>query len=369
MQCKFCDAEISDANIAFNVCNMCWCPNCFAFHLPNQSVANVELQAAFHEHLFCSASPDQYIDDVYSLRKVISRDYPLYFGDKNLETICEVGSGRGSLLKALRDEGYSAFGCEYSEKLVSAGRAAYGLPPSVFFQLDAWDLPAYLEANSIKPTVLVMWHVIEHIQNSLNLLESLVKVCADKITLIFQTPLPVPPHVFPEHLFFPSTETYHFIAEHLGLSIKLLYIIPYTRYVTCVMSNKDVPEGKIYPKQEGTPGFNVIWQLIEQLDAGLQELDLVTKEQYATITQLQSQLLPIQGNLDEPLKLANDLSQIKDVLQSVFVKKNEIIIALSQQIQKLTNENKSLRAELLRADAQLDLLKDVLLKNRGEDSL
>jgi hypothetical protein len=134
------------------------------------------------------------------------------------------------------------------------------------------------------------------------------------------------------------------------------------------MSNKDVPEGNIYPRQQGAPGFSVIGQLIEQLDAGLQELDHVTKEQHATITQLQLRLLPIQANLVKPLTLVNDLAQIVEILQSSFVKK-ENTSALTQQVQKLTNENQDLQLKLLRVETQLDLLKDILIKKPGDDSL
>ena len=65
---------------------------------------------------------------------------------------------------------------------------------------------------------------------------------------------------------------------------------------------------------------------------------------------------------------AKDLMEIVDILQS-YIFKNDKTIALGQQVQQLTNENQSLRLKLLRAETQLDLLKDVLLKNPGEDSL
>lgn len=376
--CRFCGNIIDNSCFTQCVTNFISnrkffeCFNCYSLSAITHSeeVSNPDAQASFHENIFGTETSgfDSYIYDINPLKQLVRNDYLFYFGDKISELICEVGAGRGSLLKALRDEGYSAIGCEYSHKLVCAGRVAYDLSDNVFFQLNAWDLPNYLRENSIKPSVFVMWHVIEHIQNSFALLESLISVCADDITVIFQTPLPVPEYVFPEHLFFPSTETYHFVAERLGLSIKLLNIIPYTRYVTCVMSNKDIPEGNIYPKQQETPGFSVIGQLIEQLDAGLQELDHITKEQYANITQLKAQLLPIQSSLDKPLTLVKDLVQIVDILKSSFVNK-EKTIALSQQVQQLTNENENLRLKLLRAETQLDLLKDVLLKNPGEDSL
>lgn len=341
------------------------CENCHA--ISTHKISHKDLgprgQAIFHELMFGSAPTDlsSYIKDAKLLRRVIKNDYPTYFGNKKSELIFEVGAGRGSLLKALHDEGYSAIGCEYSTKLVDAGRAAYEFPNEILFQLNAWDLPEYMHRNSIRPTVLVFWHVIEHIDNCFSLLDPLVKACAEKVTLIFQTPLPVPEYVYPEHLFFPSTETYHYIAEHLGLAVKLLYVIPYTRFITCVLSNKDVPEGNIYPKQREIPGFSVIGQLISQLDSGLQELDHITKEQYKNILRLESQISPALPSLDKPLTLANDLLQISEFLKAKFSNNN--ITQLNQKMQQLTLENQSLRNELLRAEAQLALLKDVLLNN------
>lgn len=347
------------------------CPTCYiltAFRREKGPEAP-DSQAIFHESLFGAdgAHENSYLADLPSLTKLVLVDYPEYFGKKEVEFICEVGAGRGSLLKVLNDIGYTAIGCEYSHKLIKNGSSIYQLPEDVFFQKNAWDLPVYLRAKSIKPTVVVMWHVLEHIENSLALLESLVDVCADRKTLIFQTPLPVPEYVFPEHLFFPSTETYHFIAERLGLSIKLLHVIPYTRYTTCVMSDKDIPEGKIYPKQQSNPGFSVIGQLIEQLDSGLQELDLVTKQQYDAIVRLKSRLLPTQSSSDKSLTLASDLSKITEAIRSILAK-NEKAGLLEQQVGKLTDKNQDLQLKLLRAEAQLELLKDVLIKNHGEDS-
>ncbi len=376
--CGFCGNDIDLASLSVPSIRMLAhgdlliCENCHVISTLNSKASELgpQGQARFHELIFGtdSAAFSTYIDDAKQLRRVITIDYPDYFGNKTTELIFEVGAGRGSLLKALRDEGYSAIGCEYSDKLVEAGRAAYELPDSVLFQLNAWDLSSYLNKNSIQPTVLVFWHVIEHIENSLALLKSLIKVCAEKVTLIFQTPLPVLEYVYPEHLFFPSTETYHFIAKRLGLTVKLLYVIPYTRFVTCVMSNKDVPEGKIFPTQAEMPGFSVIGQLIAQLDTGLQELDQVTKDQFATIVKLESQISTKRPDIEKPLTLVQDLSQIADFLRTKIAD-SEPSTLINQQIQHLVEENQGLRNELLRAEAQLALLKDVLLNNLGEDSL
>lgn len=376
--CSFCKMPIDEPKLSLVPIRMLAhgdlliCENCHVISTLNSKASDLgpQGQARFHELIFGtdSAAFSTYIDDAKQLRRVITIDYPDYFGNKTTELIFEVGAGRGSLLKALRDEGYSAIGCEYSDKLVEAGRAAYELPDSVLFQLNAWDLSSYLNKNSIQPTVLVFWHVIEHIENSLALLESLIKVCAEKVTLIFQTPLPVPEYVYPEHLFFPSTETYHFIAKRLGLTVKLLYVIPYTRFVTCVLSNKDVPEGKTFPRQAEMPGFSVLGQLITQFDSGLQELDQVTKDQFAMIVRLESQISPKWRDIEKPLTLAHDLSQIADFLRTKIVDSERNILS-KQQLQHLVEENQGLRNELLRAEAQLALLKDVLLNNLGEDSL
>ena len=376
--CGFCGETLGEASLSvasihmFSQGDLLVCENCHVIttHQTSPNDLGPKGQASFHELIFGTDSTvfSTYLNDAKLLRRVITNDYPVYFGSKASELIFEVGAGRGSLLKALHDEGYSAIGCEYSAKLVEAGRAAYEFPDSTLFQLNAWDLSSYLQMKSIRPTMLVFWHVIEHIENSLTLLESLIKVCADKVTLIFQTPLPVPEYVYPEHLFFPSTETYHHIAERLGLSVKLLYVIPYTRFVTCVLSNKAVPEGKVYPRQAEKPGFSVIGQLISQLDSGLQDLDQVTKDQFATIVRLESQISTERSDLEKPLTLANDLSQIAGFLRTKIAVSGHSAL-LKHQMQQLAAENQSLRNELLRAEAQLALLKDLLLDNLETDSL
>lgn len=343
-------------------CQLIACPECCVIYPLFKASRKItdEDQALFHEALFDIEGMGDFLQVPAQLANMVLYDYPIYFGNKESELICEVGAGRGSFIKALRDIGYTAIGCEYSEGLVKAGRSAYDLPENVFFQLNAWDLPTYLSCGNLRPTIIILWHVIEHIENSIGILESLIKSCADKITLLFQTPLPVPEYIFPEHLFFPSTETYHYIAERLGLKVKLLYVIPYTRYVTCVLSNKDVPEGKIYPKQRETPGFSVTGQLIAQLDAGLEELDQVTKEQYENIVRLESQVSPLFSAANKPLTLASDLSKIADFLRTKSSSDNTL---LDQKMEQLAAENHGLRNELLRAEAQLVLLTDVLLNN------
>lgn len=316
-------------------------------------------QATFHELSFGTDSqhfPD-YIKDASLLRRVVSHDYPAYWGNKISELILEVGAGRGSLLKALLDEGYSAIGCEYSEKLVRAGQTAYQLPSDIFFQLNAWDLPKYLQDNSIRPSTVVFWHVIEHIENSLSLLDSLLSACTEQITFIFQTPLPVPEYIFPEHLFFPSTETYHFLADRLRLSINLLQIEPHTRFLTCVMSNKNIPHGNIYPMQSSECCFSVIGQLIFQLDSSLQSLDQITKQQYQEIMALKSQLIANSAVSDGELHSDQLLKNQPDISFSM----SSISFNLESQIARLAADTDWLNDEYMRLKRELSFISNKLM--------
>lgn len=341
------------------VCNNCYCIT--AAHVGDQ-VPNVYDQALLHEDIFGTSHDNDhlYVEDSKNLINLITRDYPNYFGDPALEVVVDVCSGRGSLVKSLIECGYTAYGCEFSSKLVTAAKRVHGLSDSQILNINAWDLADFLAENSIKPTVLVFWHAIEHVENSLSLLSKLVSVCDEKLTLILQTPLPVPEYIFPEHLFFPSTETYHFIANQLELKVKHLHVISYNRFVTCVMSNKDIPQGVVYPREIFNPCFNVLSQLVFQLNAGLVELDKVTKDQYSIIVELEKCRSEPCDLAESNLSLSSDLSLISDILQKrlgfVVERENE-----HGKVENLTLENQRLHDKLLRAEAQLSLLKDLFL--------
>lgn len=365
--CFFCaktigaQAEFSvSSKSTFGFVDMALCKECHSFNMLDRFGVNSksEHQAQFHEFLFevDRLERGDLLNEVSGITRIITTDYPEYFGDKKSDLICECGSGRGTLLKALLEQGYRAFGCEYSAKLVEVSRTHLGLACDELFQLDAWDLPAYLVERNIKPTTLILWHVIEHIENSLKLIESLVNSCSNELTIIIQTPLPVPEYVFPEHLFFPSTETFHYLGERLNLPVKLLYVIPYTRYITCVLSNKKVSSGLIYPRESDKEGFNVVGQFIAQLNAGLNELDLVTKEQYSVISHLKHL-----NHTPKPqlciTNLSNDIDLIRDLLEKRLSQSQGLINILEHKLQEAMSNSRRIRLELTRAEAENEIMR------------
>jgi hypothetical protein len=75
-----------------------------------------------------------------------------------------------------------------------------------------------------------------------------------------------------------------------------------------------------------------------------------------------------QPDLNKRLTLANDLTRIADILREKIAN-SEHSDLLKLQIQQLSAENQGLCNELLRAEAQLTLLKDILLNNLSGDTL
>lgn len=372
MNCMFCNCELNvvdvhisipnatNAYIKTYVCQFCQSFNPHSVDNENRA-SNSQHQAMFHEALFCinDANSDQYLADAQGIRRIISVDYKEYFGNQTEEFVCEVGAGRGNLLKALQDEGYKAIGCEFSKKLVDTGRSIYDLNNEVFINLDAWNFANYLQHNGIKPTVLIFWHVIEHIQDSLRLIETLKHACSTELTIIIQTPLLVPEYIFPEHLFFPSTETYHFLANRLGLAVRLLNVIPYTRYLTCILSNKNVSQGNVVPSQLGTENFSALGQLVAQLGEGLINLDQVTKHQYQVIKDNRA-FSSQQISRLVMFPLASELENIAELLSQTLKARDNTISHQRQEIQQMQAKQRKLQEEIIRAEEQLNILKDVL---------
>lgn len=116
------------------------------------------------------------------------------------------------------------------------------------------------------------------------------------------------------------------------------------------------------------PGFSVIGKLIVQLDSRLQELNEAANGLLVTTERLDAELLPRSLYLEKPAMLVSDLKQIANTLQVACIER-DLENPFKQQMVQLADENQGLRTELLRAEAQLELLKDLFLNNLGRDSL
>lgn len=172
-------------------------------------------QTAHHERLWSESSTEELADVVSDLRGMI-RQLHRSFGETDTGgLVVDLGAGRGSLLKALQDEGYRAIGCEPSAALVELARRAYGLGPEVLSQIDAAACLASLRKSGIRPDVIVLWHVLEHMSQPRTILRKAYELLQPKGRILAQIPMLAPEYLFPEHLFFASSTSFHRLVATL----------------------------------------------------------------------------------------------------------------------------------------------------------
>jgi hypothetical protein len=245
----------------------------------------LECQTKYHENEWSTSESGEYKKAAEGIKGVI-RENALYFGEPSDRLICDVGAGRANFLRALIDMGYQAIGCEPSSVLADKARFIYELNDTQLLNYDAVGMSNYLNKNNISVGVFVFWHVIEHIPQTIGLLEKLIKNGEGDITFVFQTPLPVKQYLYKEHLFFPTIETYYYIAEIFNFEIKFLKTVPYTRYVTCIMSNNATKRKYVEPKRDISSAKDAAGLHAERLSKCVEELVGVIDNQKRKISKL-----------------------------------------------------------------------------------
>lgn len=202
----------------------------------------IEQQTSFHEEWWCNSTEDELKKTLEDLKSVVNGLHP-YLGIPNPNNIVlEIGSGRGSLLRALLDSGYQAYGCEPASGLVKLAREHYALPPERLHEIPANDfikniIPGLPEA----PKTIFLWHVLEHIEHPMPLLRSLKEVLADNGRLILQLPLLHQGYTYPEHYFFVTHESFNFISSQLELELDAIEYDTDNLFVTTHFIKKATP--------------------------------------------------------------------------------------------------------------------------------
>jgi hypothetical protein len=196
------------------------CVSCFAF-VPETAQLGYE-QAALdhqvkkHSALWKSdtvADYEQLRADLNGMVGLMSRE----FGPKEPENLLvEIGAGRGGLLRALLDQGYSAIGCEPADQLVKAARERYDLDDEKLVHAEANEYLDVLIGRGLRPRVFILWHVLEHMLTPLEFLRRCLNICGPEGSVIMQLPLLESRYVFAEHHFFATPESAAFLARELG---------------------------------------------------------------------------------------------------------------------------------------------------------
>ena len=192
-------------------------------------------QTAYHENWWRDESDDElrcHRDAMLGLFEFHARYMP---ARERPHLVLDVGAGRCNLLSALVTQGYNALGCEPSTKLVARARQVYGLDESRLVEATAQSFLGDREARNERADAIFLWHVLEHLEDPICILERASRLLREEGALICQGPLLTPEYVFPEHLFFHTESNIAWLAQKAGLKLLLLESRSSERFVSFVL--------------------------------------------------------------------------------------------------------------------------------------
>lgn len=235
------------------------CLECLC-HIPSTAFAPEEepdvtaTQVAFHDLIWGESTPEAMEQLRIDLNRMVSILEPQLGPNGPGRQVCEIGCGRGGLLRSLIDRGYDAYGCEPSHTLVSIARKYYELAPDRLFEVPGSDFLDGLEARGIRPQAFIMWHVAEHVRNPIGLLQRLARMLhPEEGRLVLQVPMISTPQLIPHHYFFVTPETLPFLSKKLGdLPFKYAIDTEY-KFITIMMGRPYAADAMNVATGEGDP--------------------------------------------------------------------------------------------------------------------
>lgn len=213
------------------------CSECAAFTPDYQELSilpSVQAQTNFHDRFWENSNSEilsSELRELESLTQYISK----FVGSPKRDTIIfEVGAGRGGLVKALLDTGYSVYACEPSAFLASIAQKYYHLSNDV---MAVADLNRFAENRRGKPkcSALILWHVIEHIHLPVEQLKHLLPLVEDRGFVFMQVPLLKSRYIYPEHYYFFTHRTIEYLADAIGLGVREIQYDLDNFFVTIVL--------------------------------------------------------------------------------------------------------------------------------------
>ncbi len=177
---------------------------------------NTDLQVRFHDAYWSDSSRDELRQAGLSMLHTVNF-YKDVLGRPDGRIVCEIGAGRGNLTWALKDKGYRVVSCEPSQRLVDLAHKHYALDGELSCE-TADSLLTRLEAAGKPVQAVFLWHVIEHLENPIDLIRRCAEIIAPAGAIIVQAPMPASPYIYPEHRFFINRAWAHKVGELCGLT-------------------------------------------------------------------------------------------------------------------------------------------------------
>jgi SAM-dependent methyltransferase len=132
---------------------------------------------------------------------------------ENPKVFLEVGCGAGHFLRLARSRGYEGHGCEMNPRCVEALRS------------EGFYIRTQLDHSVALYDALLMFQVLEHLTDPYSFLKSLIPHIQPGGIIVVSTPvrpscvdIAAPPFALPpHHQWLPTTQSFTFLAERLGL--------------------------------------------------------------------------------------------------------------------------------------------------------
>jgi len=227
--CPFCGHEELKRECRFpdsknKVVSISSCAGCGAF-IPDYSKTTFTTseQTILHENVWSDDSNEAWLEAKSGMVDMIDKQRWLLGKPASHHLILDVGSGRGNLTAALSEHGFDYLSCEPSQNLRARAIDVYEIPPEKIINISAIDFLQLVRdkhlSNKTEITIY-FWHVLEHIQNSSEIIKLAVELFKDKtINIFIQMPMLKSSYIFPEHYFLATPDWFDFVSKATGLNL------------------------------------------------------------------------------------------------------------------------------------------------------
>lgn len=178
----------------------------------------------------------------------------------------ELGAGRAAITAALARRGYEVVSSEPSEQMVATAHADYGLND---LQLRALTATQHLRELPDESTDnIVMWHVLEHVDTPLQVLQEVRRVLRPRGCLVLQMPLVAPEALFAAHAFVVLPRFPEALARLMEMTVAYVAVDLERLFITVVLSREDLGIDDRRPADlplAGLPGDMAVWLAASRL--------------------------------------------------------------------------------------------------------
>jgi SAM-dependent methyltransferase len=208
---------------------------------PTSTVSNTRLQTDLHEGLWALTDTSEMANLAAEMARTVEFYASLLGAPWPDRPVVDVGAGRGNLMAAIAAKGFSVLGCEPGERLVELARRTYGFDDQILACAEGLPFLLQLEQSRVQPSVVFMWHVIEHVEAPLALLRQACELVGRDGAVILQAPMAESRYIYPEHIFFVTRAWGYRMAERLGMRLLINDVSCVEQFVSVAFCHPDAP--------------------------------------------------------------------------------------------------------------------------------